>query len=120
MALHRLADFCVVSSLHDGMNLVAKEFVASRHDEDGVLVLSRFTGSARELADALLVNPFAVDEIAEALHRRMTMPEGERAARMERMREQVRRVTSTDGQGVSCRTCSASSCPSPAETRGTE
>ena len=67
MALHRLAHFCVVSSLHDGMNLVAKEFVASRADEDGVLILSQFTGAARELTDALLVNPFAVDEIAEAM-----------------------------------------------------
>ena len=81
--------FCVVSSLHDGMNLVAKEFVASRFDEDGVLVLSRFTGSARELTDALLINPFAVDELADAIHRALTMPEDERSRRMQRMREQV-------------------------------
>ncbi len=66
IALHRLAAFCVVSSLHDGMNLVAKEFAASRIDEDGVLVLSSFAGAARELKDALLVNPFSVDEVAEA------------------------------------------------------
>ena len=57
MALHRLAQFCVVSSLHDGMNLVAKEFVSSRVDEDGVLILSQFSGAARELTDAVLVNP---------------------------------------------------------------
>jgi trehalose-6-phosphate synthase len=89
MALHRLASFCIVSSLHDGMNLVAKEFVASRHDEDGVLILSRFTGSARELIDALLVNPFSVEEIAEAVHSALTMPDDERRRRMQRMREQV-------------------------------
>jgi trehalose-6-phosphate synthase len=63
MALHRLAQFCVVSSLHDGMNLVAKEFVASRADNDGVLILSEFTGSARGLTDALQVNPFEVQAI---------------------------------------------------------
>src|SRR6185312_4320998 len=66
MALHRLADFCVVSSLHDGMNLVAKEYVSSRFDEDGVLILSSFAGAARELSDALIVNPVAVNEMAQA------------------------------------------------------
>ncbi len=89
MALHRLADFCVVSSLHDGMNLVAKEFVASRVDEDGVLVLSRFTGAARELTDAVQVNPFAVEELSDAMHEALTMPREERARRMRRMREVV-------------------------------
>ena len=69
IALHLMADFCLVTSLHDGMNLVAKEFVASRIDGDGVLVLSAFTGAARELSDALIVNPFATEEIAEAMHR---------------------------------------------------
>jgi alpha,alpha-trehalose-phosphate synthase [UDP-forming] len=88
-ALHRLARFCVVSSLHDGMNLVAKEFVASRADEDGVLVLSKFTGAARELPDALLVNPFAPHEIADAMKQASDMPADERAKRMRRMREQV-------------------------------
>jgi trehalose 6-phosphate synthase len=91
MALHRLSRFCIVSSLHDGMNLVAKEFVASRVDDDGVLILSRFTGSARELSDALLVNPFAIGEIAEAVHRAITMPEDERQRRMQRMRDQVQK-----------------------------
>lgn len=91
MALHRLADFCVVSSLHDGMNLVAKEFVASRFDEDGALILSKFTGSARELTDALLVNPFAVHEIAEAMHQAVTMAPDERRRRMSRMRAEVER-----------------------------
>jgi trehalose 6-phosphate synthase len=88
-ALHRLARFCVVSSLHDGMNLVAKEFVARRVDGDGVLVLSHFTGAARELPDALLVNPFAPHEIADAMKQALDMPADERAKRMRRMREQV-------------------------------
>lgn len=90
MALHLLARFCIVSSLHDGMNLVAKEFVASRYDDDGVLILSRFTGSARELDDALQVNPFSVAEIAEAIHNSLIMPEEERRRRMQRMRAQVK------------------------------
>jgi alpha,alpha-trehalose-phosphate synthase [UDP-forming] len=89
MALHRLADFCVVSSLDDGMNLVAKEFVASRFDDDGALILSRFTGAARELTHAVLVNPFAVDEVAEAIFQVLTMPEEERRKRMQRMRAVV-------------------------------
>jgi trehalose 6-phosphate synthase len=88
-ALYRIAAGCVVSAVHDGMNLVAKEFVAARTDQRGVLVLSRFTGAARELTDALLVNPFAVDEMAEALRRALTMPEAEQEHRMQRMRRQV-------------------------------
>jgi trehalose 6-phosphate synthase len=67
MALRRMADFCIVSSLHDGMNLVAKEFVASRYDENGVLILSPFTGASRELTDALLANPYATDYLAKAI-----------------------------------------------------
>ncbi len=90
MALHLLSRFCIVSSLHDGMNLVAKEFVASRHDGDGVLILSRFTGSARELSDAIQVNPFSIGEIAEAVHCASAMPEDERRRRMQRMRAQVK------------------------------
>jgi trehalose 6-phosphate synthase len=90
MALHRLSRFCIVSSLHDGMNLVAKEFVASRHDDDGVLILSRFTGSARELGDAILVNPFSIGEIAEAIFTALEMPEEERRRRMQRMRAHVK------------------------------
>ena len=90
MAMRRMARFCVVSSLHDGMNLVAKEFPASRSDEDGVLILSRFTGAARELNDALLVNPFATDEFAETIKSAVEMPLKERQRRMRRMREIVR------------------------------
>jgi alpha,alpha-trehalose-phosphate synthase [UDP-forming] len=89
MALHRLADFCIVPSLHDGMNLVAKEFVASRFDEDGVLILSRFTGAARELKDAIVVNPFSVEEVVEAMQQALTMSAEERRKRMQRMRGEV-------------------------------
>jgi trehalose-6-phosphate synthase len=88
-ALHLMADFCLVSSLHDGMNLVAKEFVSSRIDGDGVLILSAFTGAARELREALIVNPFAVDEMAEAMHQALNMPAEERRRRMNRMRAAV-------------------------------
>lgn len=85
-ALHRLSDFFIVNSLHDGMNLVAKEYCASRTDEDGVLILSHFTGAARELTDALRVNPFAAHEMADAIHTALAMPPAERAQRMRRMR----------------------------------
>jgi len=88
-ALHRIADFCIVSSLHDGMNLVAKEFVASRFDEDGVLILSQFAGSALELTDAVLFNPFAIEELAEAIRQAVEMPLAERKKRMQRMRSAV-------------------------------
>jgi trehalose 6-phosphate synthase len=89
MALHRLANFCTVSSLHDGMNLVAKEFVSSRFDEDGVLILSQFTGAAREITDALLINPFSIEEGAEAIRQALEMPEEERRKRMQKMRTAV-------------------------------
>ena len=89
MALHLMADFCLVSSLHDGMNLVAKEFVASRRDGDGVLLLSAFTGAARELGDALIFNPFSVEEMAGAIHQALNMPATERRRRMNRMRSVV-------------------------------
>lgn len=87
--LYRMAAGCVVSSLHDGMNLVAKEFATARGDERGVLVLSRFTGAARELPDAVLVNPFDVDEMADGLLSALTMPAAEQERRMRRMRAQV-------------------------------
>lgn len=90
MALRRMADFCVVSSLHDGMNLVAKEFVSTRFDEDGVLILSPFTGAARELTEALLVNPYATDRFADAIKKALEMPRAERQRRMRRMREVVK------------------------------
>jgi trehalose 6-phosphate synthase len=86
---YRIADVCLVTSLHDGMNLVAKEFVAARDDEDGVLVLSKFTGAAVELRDALIVNPYDVAEVGEAIHRGLDMPRDERRLRMQEMRKQV-------------------------------
>ena len=86
MALRRLARFFVVSSLHDGMNLVAKEYVASRSDEDGVLILSPFTGAAHELTDALIVNPYATERFAGAILDAVMMPLEERRARMVNMR----------------------------------
>jgi alpha,alpha-trehalose-phosphate synthase [UDP-forming] len=86
---YRAADVCLVTSLHDGMNLVAKEFVAARDDDDGVLVLSKFTGAAVELRDALLINPYDVVGVAEAVRAGLEMSREERRDRMERMRRQV-------------------------------
>ncbi len=83
---YRAADLCYVSSLHDGMNLVAKEFVAAREDERGVLVLSQFTGAARELTEALLVNPYDIDEASSALATALTMSTEEQGMRMRSMR----------------------------------
>jgi trehalose 6-phosphate synthase len=88
--LFRAADICVVTSLHDGMNLVSKEFVAARDDQQGVLVLSRFAGAARELPEALIVNPYHVEETADALHRAATMPTAEQRERMASLRSTVR------------------------------
>jgi trehalose 6-phosphate synthase len=85
-ALYGMADVMMVSSLHDGMNLVCKEFVASRDDEKGVLVLSRFTGAARELTDALLINPYDASETADVMARALEMPEAEQTKRMRSMR----------------------------------
>jgi trehalose 6-phosphate synthase len=86
---YRAADLCLVTSLHDGMNLVAKEYLAARDDDDGVLVLSKFTGAAVELRDALIVNPYDIDGVADAIHRGLEMGFGERRMRMQRMRRQV-------------------------------
>jgi len=85
----RAANLCYVSSLHDGMNLVAKEFVAARTDERGVLVLSQFTGAARELTEALVVNPYDLSEASEAMAAALRMPESEQAERMRAMRSLV-------------------------------
>lgn len=88
--LFRAADLCVVSSLHDGMNLVAKEFVAARDDDQGVLILSSFTGASRELSEALIVNPFDAGEMAGAMDQALRMPAQEQRERMRLMRQQVR------------------------------
>ena len=89
-AYYRAADLCLVTSLHDGMNLVAKEFVAARSDERGVLILSCFTGAARELTDALQVNPYDIDQTAEAIHAALEMEPEEKQLRLQRMRKIVR------------------------------
>lgn len=85
----RAASVCMVTSLHDGMNLVAKEFVASRDDNRGALILSTFTGAARELNDALLVNPYDVDQVANAIYQALEFSEEEQSSRMSRMRKMV-------------------------------
>ncbi len=87
---YRAADVCIVTALHDGMNLVAKEYLASRRSNDGVLILSRFTGAAQELRDALLVNPYNVEQVGEAIRTALEMSPGEQRLRMERMRIQVK------------------------------
>jgi len=87
---YRAADVCMVTSLHDGMNLVAKEFVSARDDERGVLILSQFTGASRELPEALIVNPYDTDQCATALHMALSMPEADQRARMRLMRGLVR------------------------------
>ncbi|HUM03831.1 MAG TPA: trehalose-6-phosphate synthase [Terriglobales bacterium] len=87
---YRGADLCLVTSLHDGMNLVAKEFLAARQDERGVLILSQFTGAARELRDALLINPYDIDQTAEAIRVALEMEPEEKEARMQRMRKAVK------------------------------
>src|SRR5574339_86571 len=84
--MYRAADLCYVSSLHDGMNLVAKEYVAARDDEQGVLLLSQFTGAARDLAEALIVNPYDIEQSAAAMHLALTMSPEEQRARMRSMR----------------------------------
>ncbi len=88
--IYRAADVCMVTSLHDGMNLVCKEFIAARDDEHGVLMLSRFAGAARELPEALIVNPYHVEETADALFRGLQMPEAEQRERMASLRMTVR------------------------------
>jgi trehalose 6-phosphate synthase len=86
----RAASLCLVTSLHDGMNLVAKEFIATRDDNKGVLILSTFTGAAHELTDALLVNPYDIDQMANAIYQALEFDESEQVARMSRMRSIVR------------------------------
>jgi trehalose 6-phosphate synthase len=87
---YRAADLCMVTSLHDGMNLVAKEYIAARADEQGALILSRFTGASQELVDALVVNPYDTEQLADAIHRALAMSPEEKQARMARMRSYVR------------------------------
>jgi trehalose-6-phosphate synthase len=87
---YRAAHLCIVTSLHDGMNLVAKEYVAARHDERGVLILSQFTGAARELRDAILVNPYDIQATGEAIAQALDMNLKDMVDRMRRMRKSVK------------------------------
>jgi trehalose 6-phosphate synthase len=89
VALYRLARFCIVSSLHDGMNLVAKEFVAARDDLDGVLILSELAGASQELAEALIINPYDERGFTAAIERAIEMPVWERRRRMQALRRRV-------------------------------
>ena len=86
LAFYRLGDLCLVSSLHDGMNLVAKEFLSSRSDEGGMLVLSQFTGAARELEEAILVNPYDRENFSDGINEALNLPKKEEARRTIKMR----------------------------------
>lgn len=88
--LYRGADLCLITSLHDGMNLVAKEYIAARDDEAGVLILSQFTGAARDLKGALIVNPYSAEETSEAIHVALRMPREDQRARMQSMRNSIK------------------------------
>ncbi len=87
---YQAADLCLVTSLHDGMNLVAKEYISARQDEKGVLVLSQFTGAARELRDALIVNPYDIAQTSRAIKTALEMPIEEQTERMKRMRHIIK------------------------------
>ena len=91
VAFYKIADVCIVSSLHDGMNLVAKEFVSAKADDKGALVLSRFTGASRELQEAFLVNPYNTEETSEAIFKSLTMNEATRKKKMKKLRQVVQR-----------------------------
>ncbi len=86
---YKMADLCIVSSLHDGMNLVAKEYVATKSDSSGALILSQFTGAARELTDAIQVNPYSIEEFADSIKLALQMPQEEKTKRMEKMRKVI-------------------------------
>ncbi|MEA3560831.1 MAG: trehalose-6-phosphate synthase, partial [Candidatus Omnitrophota bacterium] len=90
LALYRLANICIVSPLHDGMNLVAKEYIASKNDLNGTLILSQFTGAARELNNALSINPYDPDDFADKIKEAVEMSDAERISRMKRLRRVVR------------------------------
>jgi alpha,alpha-trehalose-phosphate synthase [UDP-forming] len=90
LSFYRLGDVCVVSSLHDGLNLVAKEFISSAGKDKGMLVLSEFTGAARELVDAVQINPYDREQFSEGLYKALTMPEKERKKRMHKLQQQVK------------------------------
>jgi len=90
LALYRTADVCIVSPLQDGMNLVAKEFVAANVDRSGVLILSQFAGATEELKDAIVINPYDVEGFADAIKNALEMEKKDKQKRMKRLRESVR------------------------------
>ena len=90
LPFYEMAHVCMVTSLHDGMNLVAKEFISARSDEKGVLILSEFTGASRELKDALIVNPYNAEQMADAIYTGLTMSQAEQTKRMRKMRETIK------------------------------
>ena len=87
---YELADICIVSSLHDGMNLVAKEYIAAKADLNGMLILSKFTGAARELLDAIQINPYSTEEFADSIKLAIEMSKEEKSKRMEKMRDTIK------------------------------
>lgn len=89
LAFYRLGDVCIVSSLHDGMNIVAKEYICAKNNLDGMLLLSRFTGAARELPEAVLINPYDIEDFADRIKQALEMPQKEKAQRMAKLRETV-------------------------------
>jgi len=91
VAYYRLADIALVTPGRDGMNLIAKEYVASQVDKKGVLILSEFAGAAEELEEALLVNPYDIETVSETIHKAIEMPSAERRRRMEDMQDLGRR-----------------------------
>ena len=89
IAFFRMADVAIISSLHDGMNLVAKEYVSAAEAKKGILLLSRFTGAARELSDAIQINPYEPDHFADAIKEALDMPKAEKAKRMNKMKDVI-------------------------------
>ena len=91
LAFYRLGDVCVVSSVHDGMNIVAKEYICAKNKLDGILVLSQFTGAARELNEAVFINPYDIEDFSERIKQALEMPQKQKAQRMTKMRETIAR-----------------------------
>ena len=89
MPFYKTANVCMVTSLHDGMNLVAKEFVAARNDNKGVLILSRFAGASYELQGAVIINPYDIEQMSDAIKAAIEMPERGQQNRMTRMRQAI-------------------------------
>ena len=89
--LYRVSNVCLVTSLHDGMNLVSKEFVVARTDEKGILILSKFAGASRELKDAIIINPYDINQLSESIHKALQMSNLEQTKRMKRMRDALKR-----------------------------